>query len=132
MGGYWAPPIAASLNAPDRDRHMKEIRAIKKNFRGPSDGDHMLTRRRRATAAEAAPRAAQPFSVDELLDGPRPGRVDADRDRAWRDIRARLSLAMQGTEFDLRQALRLEGDALGLWQARRRAWSVEWMRREGV
>jgi hypothetical protein len=92
----------------------------------------MLKRRKQARTEAIAHLEVRRFSIDEVLNGPRPGRTDAALDRSWSGARGRLYRAIGGTEFDPRHALRLEGDRLAAWQARRQASVGELMHGEVV
>jgi hypothetical protein len=61
-------------------------------------------------------------SLDVLLDGPRPGRHDAEADRAWLAGRRRIDALTVCTEFDPRNWLGLSPAALVRWRERRRAY----------
>jgi len=65
------------------------------------------------------------LTIDALLDGPRPGMADPDGDRAWLDGQRAIAAATQGTEYDVRHVLRLDGRARAEWDARRRQWLIE-------
>jgi hypothetical protein len=63
------------------------------------------------------------LSLDQVLNGPRPGRDDPEADRVWLDLRRELSAAeYMHPAFDPRAALRLEGARFAEWQERRARW----------
>lgn len=63
--------------------------------------------------------------LDQVLDGPRPGRGDAARDAAWMALRSALGRAEIGTAFDPRAGMDLHGAERTLWALRRRAWAAD-------
>ena len=73
--------------------------------------------RREAKPTERTPapsRKTQPaFPLDVILDGPRPGREDAERDAAWREVRRDVYAALTGGRFDPRWYLEAVGRGAG-------------------
>jgi hypothetical protein len=62
-------------------------------------------------------------TLDQVLNGPRPGRDDPGVDRVWLDLRREMSAAEHlHPAFDPRAALRLEGARFAEWQGRRAHW----------
>jgi hypothetical protein len=69
-------------------------------------------------------------SLDQLLDGPRPGAEDrVERgpeapvaDRQWREHRSAIHRLLVGGPFDPRQILALSPPELVAWRAARRRW----------
>jgi hypothetical protein len=63
--------------------------------------------------------------LDQVLDGPRPGRAHPEADRVWLDLRAELGHAAVGGPYDPRHVLAMPAALLGSWRERRRAWAAE-------
>ena len=85
-------------------------------------------RRRQSATSDPGPDASATSGVtvtlDEILDGRRPGPDDPERDALWLELRRELSRAQCGhQEFDPREVLRLEGLALARWFEGRREWA---------
>lgn len=60
-----------------------------------------------------------PFPLTELLDGPRPGRSEPDRDRAWLELRHEVLAAAVACGYDPRAVLGLSAAKLATWRDRR-------------
>lgn len=82
-----------------------------------------------AVKAFPRPKGRGPLTVSELLDGPRPGPDDPDRDAAWRALRRDIDAARMCTDLDPRCGLCLEGARRDAWIARVRALVVRLVRR---
>jgi hypothetical protein len=66
------------------------------------------------------------FSLEQLLDGPRPGRVDPEADRQWREQRAYVHrLCASNPQFDPRTVLDLDVAGIAQWKRDRIVWLRE-------
>jgi hypothetical protein len=59
-----------------------------------------------------------------VLDGPRPGFEDIERDQVWLALRRQLYDAATGTPFDPRHISELDLEGRHVWLMKRRSWAA--------
>jgi hypothetical protein len=79
----------------------------------------------RPTSAPSPVVLDSPFSLDVLLDGPRPGLADPAADRRWLQARSEVQRLLVGSPFDPRHMQALAGDELAEGLESRRRWLAD-------
>jgi len=64
------------------------------------------------------------IELDAVLDAPRPGPSDPERDGQWLAGQREINALVLGTVYDPRRVLGLSGASLDAWQVQRRTWLV--------
>lgn len=71
--------------------------------------------------APSSPSKTFTFTLEEIMDGPRPGRFEPARDAAWLALHREALAAAHEADFDARSVLGLPSADVRLWQDRRLA-----------